>query len=109
MFPVDPATEGGTFFESKYENSQKVATSTPKIIGFLRFDEKVLTLGSNFPNGKLKLDQFTTISLYPFDQIFSIERARAPGNLGPQIGHPASTHGTRVLKDLASGIIRPIS
>ena len=32
MFPVDPATEGGTFFESKYENSQKVATSTPEII-----------------------------------------------------------------------------
>ena len=72
MSPVDPATEGGTFFESKYENSQKVATSTPKIIGFLRFDEKILTLGSSCNEWKLKLDQFATISLYPLDQIFSI-------------------------------------
>ena len=72
MFPVDPATVAGTFFESKYENSQKVSTSTPKIIGFLRFDKKVLTLGSSCNEWKFKLDQFTTISLYPFDQIFSI-------------------------------------
>ena len=49
-----------------------VDPSTPKIIGFLRFDKKVLTLGSSCNEWKFKLDQFATISLYPFDKLFSI-------------------------------------